>query len=85
MEGAFGQVWYKRVTSVKYLGMILDQHLNFRDHVASIVKKATGKLLFFYRSGASLDGRSRRLLCSSLISLGLEYSISAWYPSLLEE
>ena len=28
---------------------------------------------------------SRRMLCSSLISSGVEYCISAWYPGLLEE
>ena len=39
-----GTAVVKRVTSVKYLGVILDQHLYFRDHATSIVKKATGKL-----------------------------------------
>ena len=80
-----GMAVVKRVTSVKYLGVILDEHLNFRDHVNGIVKKATGKLYFLYRSGASLDGGSRRLLCSSLVGSGLEYCVSAWYPGLLEE
>ena len=28
---------------------------------------------------------SRRMLCSSLISSGVEYCISAWYPGLLED
>ena len=50
-----------------------------------IVKKATGKLYFLYRSGLSLDSASRRLLCSSLVSSGLEYCVTAWYPGLLEE
>ena len=80
-----GTAVVKRVTSVKYLGVVLDQHLNFRDHVSGVVKKATGKLYFLYRSAASLDSGSRRMLCSSLISSGLEYCTSAWYPSLLEE
>ena len=80
-----GEAVVKRVTSVKYLGVVLDQHLNFRDHVSTIVKKATGKLYFLHRTASSLDGDSRRLLCSSLVSSGLEYCISAWYPGLLEE
>ena len=67
-----GESVVKRVMSVKYLGVILDENLNFCDHVTSIVKKATGKLYFLYRSGASLDSSSRRLLCSSLVSSGLE-------------
>ena len=36
-------------------------------------------------SAASLDSGSRRMICSSLISSGLECCISAWYPSLLEK
>ena len=80
-----GEAVVKRVMSVKYLGVILDENLSFRDHVTGIVKKATGKLYFLYRSGASLDSSSRRLLCSSLVSSGLEYCVSAWYPGLLEE
>ena len=67
----------KRVTSVKNLGVVLDRYLNFRDHVMAIVKKATGKLYFLYRSGATLDSSFRRMLCSSLISSGLEYCVSA--------
>ena len=71
--------------SVKYLGVILDQNLNFREHVNGLLKKASGKLYFLYRCGASLDRPSRRLLCSALISSGLEYCCSAWYAGLLEE
>ena len=64
---------------------ILDERLNFREHAVSILKKATGKLYFLYRCSASLDSFSRRLLCSALISSGLEYCCSSWYQSLLEE
>ena len=80
-----GGALVKRVFSVKYLGVYLDQNLNFREHAATILKKATSKLYFLYRCGASLDTSSRRLLCSALISSGLEYCCSAWYPGLLEE
>ena len=59
-----GDVAVKRVLSVKYLGVIIDQSLNFREHALSIIKKATGKLYFLYRCKASLDGASRRLLCT---------------------
>ena len=64
---------------------ILDERLNFREHAVSILKKAAGKLYFLYRCSASLDSFSRRLLCSALISSGLEYCCSSWYQSLLEE
>ena len=57
----------------------------FREHAIGILRKATGKLYFLYRCSASLDSFSRRLLCSALISSGLEYCCSAWYQGLLEE
>ena len=75
----------KRVTSVKYLGVTLDQTLNFREHANEILKKANAKLSFLYRCADSLKQGHRRLLCSALINAGLEYCCSAWFPSLLEE
>ena len=80
-----GNAVVKRVRSVKYLGVTLDQCLNFREHATEILKKANGKLRFLYRCASSLRGKYRRLLCSALISSSLEYCSSAWYPSLLEE
>ena len=80
-----GDAVVKRVTSVKYLGVILDQNLNFREHATAILKKAMGKLGFLYRCAPSLRSGHRRLLCSALINSGLEYCCSAWFPSLLEE
>ena len=43
-----GGALVKRVFSVKYLGVYLDQNLNFREHSATILKKATSKLYFLY-------------------------------------
>ena len=80
-----GDTTVKRVTSVKYLGVILDQFLNFREHATETLKKANGKLRFLYRCASSLSSRYRRLLCSALVSSGVEYCCSAWFPSLLEE
>ena len=42
-----GDAIVKRVFSVRYLGVILDERLSFREHAVSILKKATGKLEFF--------------------------------------
>ena len=80
-----GDTVVKRVTSVKYLGVILDQCLNFKEHATEVLKKANGKMRFLYRCASSLRGRHRRLLCSALVSSGVEYCCSAWYPSLLEQ
>ena len=69
----------QRVTSVKYLGVILDQYLCFDDYVDSICDKADNKLSFLHRYSSILDFKTRRLLCESLISSSLTYCVSSWY------
>ena len=80
-----GEMTVKRVNSVKYLGVIIDQTLNFREHATEVLKKATGRLAFLYRCASSLKSKHRRLLCSALIGSTIEYCCSAWFPSLLVE
>ena len=72
----------QRVTSVKYLGVILDETMSFDDFVNQICNKADGKLSFLYRYSILLDFRTRRLLCNSLVFSGLTYCVSAWYSGL---
>ena len=64
----------KRVTSVKYLGVTLDQYLDFSVHVDQMISKASAKLGFLYRNRNFLNTHTRRILCGSLIFSGLEYS-----------
>ena len=71
-----------RVTSVKYLGICLDQFLDFSDHVDKLLKKARGKLQFLYRNKDFLNHQTRRFLCQSLIFSSLEYCSSSWYNGL---
>ena len=71
-----------RVTSVKYLGVILDQHFKFTDHVTQMINKCAGRIGFLYRNSSSLDQRCRRVLCNSLIQPYLDYCSSTWYSGL---
>ena len=68
-----------RVTSVKYLGIVLDQYLDFSCHVDKLVKKASAKLNFLYRNARYLDQRVRKLLVQSLIFSSTEYCSPSWY------
>ena len=72
----------QRVLSVKYLGVILDQYLNFDVFVTKSCNKADGKLAFLRRYASLLDFNTRKLLCDSLVFSGLTYCASAWYPGL---
>ena len=77
-----GDTAVERVASVKYLGVVLDQCLDFSVHVQGILKKAGAKLGFLYRNRSFLNTHTRRILCGSLIFSGLEYCSSSWYPGL---
>ena len=57
----------KRVSSVKYLGIVLDQFMDFSSHVDKLVKKASSKLKFLYRNACCMNQCVRKLLCQSLI------------------
>ena len=69
----------KRVTTVKYLGVFLDQHMDFSFHVDKILKKAGFKLSFLYRNARLMNQRVRKLLCQSLIFSSTEYCSPSWY------
>ena len=49
----------ERVSSTKYLGVILDKHLNFEEHVSFVHKKASKKLGILYKSKEYLDRSTR--------------------------
>jgi hypothetical protein len=64
-----GDITINQVTTVKYLGVILDDALTFSDFVNSLLKKVSSKFSFLYRQSAVLTEQSRRILCSALINL----------------
>ena len=74
-------------TSVKYLGVNLDNFLSGEAIANSIIHKVNTRLKFLYRHCSSLNEKkkkkkSRKLLCSALIQGHLDYSCSSWYASL---
>ena len=71
-----------RVTSVKYLGVKLDEHLSFKAHANDVINRCAGRISFLYRNAALLNFNSRKILCTSLIQPYLDYCSSTWYSSL---
>ena len=72
----------KRVDKVRYLGVMLDQHMNGQIQAEKVVKKAGSRLGFLYRSAAFLDFNTRKVLCNALVQPCLDYCILSWYLSL---
>ena len=75
----------KRVTSVKYLGVFLDEKLSGLVHVADVIKKCAGRISFLYRNASLLNFNCRRLLCSSLVNPYLDYCSSSWFSGLTKK
>ena len=74
-----------RVTLVKYLGVKLDKHLRFTEHVRDMIRKCAGRIGFLYRHSAYLDSRCRKILCNSLLQPYLDYCCMTWYSSLTKD
>ena len=63
----------ERVSSTKYLGVILAEHLSFDEHVSFVHKKASKKLGISYKSKDYLDRSTKILLYKSLIVPHIDY------------
>ena len=74
-----------QVSSVKYLGVTLDQQFKFTGHVTGMINKCAGRLSFLYRNSSFLDFDSRRTLCNALIQPYLDYCSSTWYSSITQK
>ena len=75
----------KQVTSVKYLGLQIDNDLAGDSIVNGILKKANSRLKFIYRNRYMLSFSCRKTLCSALIQCHFDYSCSSWYPGIRKE
>ena len=69
-------------SSVKYLGIMIDQFLSGELIVTNIIKKVNQRLKFLYRYKQCLDLQSRKTLCSTLIQCHIDYACSCWYEGL---
>ena len=69
-------------SSVKYLGIIIDNFLSGEQIVNSIVKKVNQRLKFLYRNRSCLSLPSRKTLCSALIQCHFDYACTSWYEGL---
>ena len=68
----------ERVSSVKFLGVYLDEHLLFTAHVTYVLKKTSKYLPILYKIRRSLNRNTLKLIYNSLIHANLMYCISTW-------
>ena len=72
----------KRVETVRYLGVTLDQHLDGQAQARGVIKKVASRLGFLYRAACFLNRDTRRVLCNALVQPCLDYCIVSWYLGL---
>lgn len=70
------------VSSVKILGLIIDEDLRFQKQVNIIVQKCYSNLKLLYSNRDYLNFRIRKLLCESLIMSVIGYCDLIYYPCL---
>ena len=69
----------KQSSSVKYLGVLLDQSLSFESMVTSFIKKANARLKFLFRKKNLLSFYTKRVLINTLIQCHFDYACTVWY------
>ena len=70
------------VQAVKYLGIIVDEHLTFASHVESVCNKAHGKVAIFRHGRRNITTAAQRTFYLSIIQSPLDYASSAYFHCL---
>ena len=78
----YGDYVYKHVSQHKDLGVIIDQKLNFINHIDAITSKATAALGFIKRFCYDItDIQTLKTLYYALVQSHLEYCNVVWLPT----
>ena len=70
----------QRVTKAKFLGVIVDQHLNWKDHISMISHKISKSCGIISRIQNTLDIKSKKMIYYSLIHPYLTVLMSGPQP-----
>ena len=68
----------KRVTSIKCLGVLTDEHLTWKEHITVIENKISKNLGLFYRAKRVLDNNALKKLYFSFFHSYINYGNIAW-------
>ena len=68
----------KRKSSVKFLGVMLDENIPWKDDIKTIKKKLAKSIGLLYRAKPYLDKNFLKAMCFSYIHSYLNYANIAW-------
>ena len=68
----------EKVNSTKYLGVYIDHHLNWKDHIAYISSKLSKSTAVIHKTSHVLDTKTLTLLYNAIIFPYLNYCVEVW-------
>ena len=71
---------FQEVSDVKYLGIQIDNKLDWNKHISTVAARGQSKLAFLNRNLKGCPKKLRDTTYISLIGPALEYSCSVWHP-----
>ena len=75
-----------RASNVKFLGIVVDEQLSFKDHIENVTRKLAVGIGFLYRGRDVLEQKQLKLLYNAIILPHLTYCNLVWginYPTYL--
>ena len=77
-ELKIGNSIIKGKSSPKFLGVMLDENMSWKDHIKTIEKKSAKNVFLLYRAKPYLDETSLKTIYFSYINSDLNYANTAW-------
>ena len=68
----------EKVNTTKYLGVYIDHHLNWKDHIAYISNKLSKSTAVIHKTSHVLDSKTLTLLYNATIFPYLNYCVDVW-------
>ena len=75
----FGNSYIRKTDSTKFLGIVIDKNLTFKEHINNISSKVSKSIGILYKLNHSLPSDILKILYNSLILPYLSYGIESWY------
>ena len=75
----FGNFNITETISTKFLGINIDKHLKFEDHISNTTKKISKSIGILHRLNSYMPQNILKTIYNTLILPYISYAIEAWY------
>ncbi len=74
----FGNTPLKKVESIKFLGVIIDERLNWKKHIQHVTCKVRGSIASLYDMRKVIPRKLKNSVYNCIVNSQLSYGISVW-------